>query len=107
MWCHACKNEVVIERYHMNADRVGKKESDWNDMLIEEMDSLGDAKAYSEASGVLKDNQTGQCGINNGGIGVPGAEDNYSNPLIVPSLPSVRSCPRFYPPPCSQSYSSS
>ena len=56
---------------------------------------------------MLEDDRTGQCGMSNGRIGVPGPEDHYGNPPTVPSLPSVTSRSRSYSPPFSQSYSSS
>ena len=39
---------------------------------------------YSEAEEAFEDDQTGQCGVSNGGIGVPGPEDHYSN---LPTMP--------------------
>ena len=48
---------------------------------------------YSEAEEALEDNQTGQCGVNNG---EPGPEDHYSNPPTVFSLLSVKSRSQFY-----------
>ena len=33
---------------------------------------------------MLKDSQTGRCGVSNGGIGVPGPKDHYSiHPLFL------------------------
>ena len=49
-----------------------------------------DAEEYNKAKGVLKESQTGRCGVSNGGIGVPGPKDHYSNPPTVSSLSSVR-----------------
>ena len=38
---------------------------------------------------MLEDDQTIQCGVSNGGIGVPWPEDHYSNPHTVSSLPCM------------------
>ena len=36
---------------------------------------------YNETEEAFEDDQTGQSGVSDGGgIGVPGPEDNYSNP---------------------------
>ena len=43
------------------------------------------AEEYSKAEEAFVNNQTGQCGVSNGGIGVPGTEDHYSNPPSVSS----------------------
>ena len=66
-----------------------------------------DAEEYHEAKGAFEDSQTGQCGVSNSGIGVPGPEKHYSNPPTVSSLPSVGSSSQSYSTPCSRSHSSS
>ena len=46
---------------------------------------------YSETEEAFEDFQTGQNGLSDGGIRVPGPEDHYSNPPTMSFIPFVRS----------------
>ena len=46
---------------------------------------------YSETEEAFEDAQTGQSGVSDGGIRVPGPEDHYSNPPTMSVIPFVRS----------------
>ena len=46
---------------------------------------------YCENEKAFEDDQTGQSGVRDGGIRVPGPEDHYSNPPTMSFIPVVRS----------------
>ena len=45
----------------------------------------------SETEEAFEDDLTGQSGVSDGGIRVPGPEDQYSNPPTMSFIPFVRS----------------
>ena len=49
------------------------------------------SKQCSETEEAFEDDQTGQSGVNDHGIRVPGPEDHYSNPPTMSFVPFVRS----------------